>query len=810
MNQMQPARQAETAVPINLAIAGMTCASCASRVEKALERADGVISANVNLANETATVVADLSRTSAKALAQVVDKAGYKAITSHRTLQIGGMTCASCVARVERALGQVPGVVAVSVNLASERADVEITGDVANDALFAAIADAGYEAKLVDRSSLGPELASRAASDRREVVHLAVGAALTAPLLLPMIGLAFGQHWMLPDWIQLALATPVQVWLGGRFYRSGWRALRARTGNMDLLVALGTSAAFGLSIYELAFAGGPEPQLYFEASAVVITLVLLGKYLEARAKRKTAAAVQALIALRPETARVLDGGLEIEVPIAEVKLGDRVAVRPGERVPVDAIIEEGISDVDESMVTGESMPVRREPGARVIGGSINGSGRLILRASAVGADSTLAKIIRLVEGAQASKAPIQKLVDRVASVFVPVVVAAALVTFVAWLWVDGDPERALIAAVAVLVIACPCALGLATPTAIMAGTGAAARAGILIKDAETLERAKAIRVVAFDKTGTLTEGRPKLVAFDAISQDRAQSLAEAAALQQGSEHPLARAVIEAATGDGQTLPRATDIWSVAGRGLAGEVRGRRLALGSAHYMAEIGVDLTALAARADTAHKAGHSVSFLADLTDTPCATAMMAFADTPRASARCRRETRGHGDPVRHADRRQSRQRRCYRGPLGLEEIVADVLPEDKARIVGELRQRYGQVAMVGRRSERRPCARCRGLGIAMGSGTDVAIEAAGMTLMRRDPRARGGRHRHCTPHPRKIRQNLFWAFIYNVTGFRSQHSVCSAPMIAGAAMAFSSVSVVANALLLRRWHAQRTRRAS
>src|SRR4051812_38774538 len=428
MNQMQPARQGAPVAPITLTIEGMTCSSCAARVEKALARADGVVSATVNLASEKASIVADLSRTSAKALAQIVDEAGYKAVTSHRPLRIGGMTCASCVVRVEKALGRVAGVVSVSVNLASEQADVEVLGEVSNEALIAAVADAGYEAELLDRSSPDSDLASRAASDRRDIVHVTVAAALTAPLLLPMFGLVLGQHWMLPGWLQLALATPVQVWLGGRFYRAAWRALKARTGNMDLLVALGTSAAFGLSLYELGFsrASGQEPQLYFEASAVVITLVLLGKYLEARAKRNTAGALRALIALRPETARLRGGDREIEGPGTEVKLGDRGMVRAREGIPVDGIVEEGTSGIDESMVTGESMPVLREPGARVIGGSINGSGLLQLRAAAVGADTTLAKIIRLVEGAQASKAPIQKLVDRVASVFVPVVVAGAL------------------------------------------------------------------------------------------------------------------------------------------------------------------------------------------------------------------------------------------------------------------------------------------------------------------------------------------------------------------------------------------------
>jgi len=538
MNHSHPSRQGTPLATVNLDIEGMTCASCIARVEKALVGAPGVVSASVNLATERATVVADLSRTSVPVLAELVAGTGYKVKTSHQNLEIDGMTCASCVARVEKALSRVPGVVSARVNLASERADVELVGDVPPGALLTAVSAAGYEAKLAGDPAGRSDTIGQATAERRDRLHVAAGIALTLPLVLPMLGFLFGQHWRLPGWLQLVLATPVQAWLGARFYRAAWNALKSHTGNMDLLVALGTSAAFGLSVYELVFAqaAGREPQLYFEASAVVITLVLLGKHLEARAKRRTADAVRALIALRPETARIRDGDREVEVPVAEVNLGDVVVVLPGERIPVDGVIREGVSEIDESMVTGESMPVRREPGTAVIGGSVNGSGRLVLVTSTVGADTTLARIIRLVEGAQASKAPIQKLVDRVAGVFVPVVVVAAAVTFAAWFWITGEPEPALIAAVAVLVIACPCALGLATPAAIMAGTGAAARVGILIKDAETLERATAIRTVAFDKTGTLTEGKPQLLTFDTLTGDRALRLAEAAALQQGTSH----------------------------------------------------------------------------------------------------------------------------------------------------------------------------------------------------------------------------------------------------------------------------------
>src|SRR5882672_2246666 len=453
---------------------------------------------------------------------------------------VEGMTCASCVARVERALGKVPGVVEANVNLATEAATVRAETSVDIDRLRAAVEKAGYQVGTVAEQGddATPAHVDDDAARRSDLWPIALAAALSAPLILPMVAMPFGQHWGLPGWLQWLLATPVQFWLGARFYRSGWKALKARTGNMDLLVALGTSAGYGLSVYQLLRHGEHAgAHLYFEASAVVITLVLLGKWLEARAKRQTTEAIRALQSLRPETARVQRQGREVELPIAQVRVGDVVVVRPGERVPVDGEVIEGDSQVDESLITGESLPVPKCAGSSVTGGAVNGEGLLRVRTTAVGAESTLSRIVRLVESAQAKKAPIQRLVDQVSAVFVPVVIGIAFATLVGWGAATGDWETAILNAVAVLVIACPCALGLATPTAIMAGTGVAARHGVLIKDAEALEVAHRIKVVAFDKTGTLTEGRPELVACEAVDGNAEALLRAGAAIQAGSEHP---------------------------------------------------------------------------------------------------------------------------------------------------------------------------------------------------------------------------------------------------------------------------------
>ncbi|HEU4923472.1 MAG TPA: copper-translocating P-type ATPase, partial [Burkholderiales bacterium] len=603
-----------------------------------------------------------------------------------------------------------------------------------------------------------------------------------------------------PGWLQLALATPVQFWLGARFYRAGWKALRARTGNMDLLVALGTSAAYGLSVYMLWRHWGHEPHLYFEAGAAVITLVLLGKWLEARAKRQTTEAIRALQSLRPETARVVRDGKEVEVPAAQLAVDDLVVVRPGERIPADGVVVEGRSHADESMLTGESLPVAKGPRDAVTGGAVNAEGVLSVRVTAVGAQSTLAKIIELVENAQAKKAPIQRLVDRVSAVFVPVVLVIGVATLLGWGLATGDWEHAVLNAVAVLVIACPCALGLATPTAIMAGTGVAARNGILIKDAEALETAHAVDVVAFDKTGTLTVGKPALAAFETAGMARSTALAWAAAVQAGSEHPLSKAVHGAA--DGLQIPRVEGARAIPGRGMEASLGSRRLALGSGRWMRELGVDLAPLAATALEMQGKGMTVSWLADMTERPVVLAAMAFGDQIRPEAeqaiRQLRE-RGMRTVMLTGDNRAAANSVAAR--LGIDEVRAEILPADKAEAVAELRGAHSRVAMVGDGVNDAPALAAADLGIAMGSGTDVAMHAAGVTLMRPDPRLVAAAVDVSRRTYRKIRQNLFWAFVYNVVGIPLAALGILSPVIAGAAMALSSVSVVGNTLLLKRW---------
>jgi Cu+-exporting ATPase len=725
-------------------------------------------------------------------------------------LQVGGMTCASCVSRVEKALAKVPGVTSASVNLATEVATVQAAATVPVATLEAAVEKAGYSAKqvVVDAVSQGGvvQATETALPDWWPV---AASIALTMPLVAPMLLQLVGVAWMLPGWAQLALATPVQFWLGARFYIAGWKAVRAGSGNMDLLVALGTSAAYGLSAYLLAqhAAHGGAPHLYFEASAAVITLVLLGKWLEARAKRQTADAIRALNALRPTTARVRrPDGIEAEMPIARVAIGDLVVVRPGDRIPVDGEIVEGRSHVDESLITGESLPVAKGTGATVTGGSVNAEGLLVVKTLAIGAETTLARIIRMVESAQAAKAPIQRIVDRVSAVFVPVVLAIGLVTFLAWMALDGNAERALINAVAVLVIACPCALGLATPTAIMAGTGVAARRGILIKDAQALELAHAVTTVAFDKTGTLTDGKPALVAAQpaaAIARDELLSLA--AALQSTSRHPLAQAVLDAAHAESLAVPQPRDAKALPGRGLEATVDGVTLALGSGRLLHELHVIVDdALANEAARLEQQGRTLSWLVrrDADGAPHLLGMLAFGDTIKASARAaveRLQGLGVQTVMLTGDNRGAAQ--AVASALGIADVRAQALPGDKAAIVQSLRGPGRIVAMVGDGINDAPSLAAADVGIAMATGADVAMETAGITLMRGDPRLVADAIDVSRRTYAKIKQGLFWAFAYNVLGIPLAALGMLSPVIAGAAMAFSSVSVVTNALLLRRW---------
>ncbi len=702
------------------------------------------------------------------------------------TLQVSGMSCASCVRRVEKALQAVPGVQQASVNLATEKASIQALPNVPVAALTAALDKAGYPATAV-------EAAAPPAPEARDGLPawwpVAIGAVLTLPLMLPMLtGL------MLPGWLQLLLATPVQFVLGARFYRAGWGALRAGSGNMDLLVALGTSAAYGLSVYLLARHPG-HAHLYFEASAAVITLVLLGKFLEQRAKRQTTDAIRALNALRPATARVLRGDVEVEVPVSEVRVGDLVAVRPGDRIPVDGEIVMGRSHVDESLITGESLPVAKSEGQRVTGGAINAEGALTLRTTAIGAETALARIIRMVESAQAAKAPIQRIVDRVSAVFVPVVLVLAALTLAGWWLYTGNAEQALINAVAVLVIACPCALGLATPTTLMAGTGVAARQGILIKDAEALELAHAVTVVAFDKTGTLTVGQPGLSAvLPAQSMRREEVLQLAAALQRSSSHPLALAVLSEAKGL-PALP-VEQARALPGRGVEGVVQGRKLALGSARLAQELGVEASAEAHRLEAE---GHTVSWLIEGNRL---LGLLAFGDRIKdtaAEAVAELQARGIRTVMLTGDSRGAAAGVARQ--LGITEVHAEVLPADKATTVQALRDSGAVVAFVGDGLNDGPALAAASVGFAMAGGADVATEAAGITLMRGDPRLVADALDISQRTAAKIRQGLFWALAYNVVGIPLAAFGLLSPVIAGAAMAFSSVSVVANALTLKRW---------
>jgi Cu+-exporting ATPase len=717
-------------------------------------------------------------------------------------LEIGGMTCAACAGRVERALRAVPGVTDASVNLATERARVH--GAAASDALVAAVSAAGYEARVASDEAAAPAAAEPDFWDGAGPVSIA--AALSLPLVLPMIAGWFGSEWMLPARVQWLLATPVQFVIGARFYKAGWKAVRAGAGNMDVLVALGTSAAYGLSLWLWWRAGEDHmPHLYFESAAVVITLVRLGKWLEVRAKRQTAQAIRALQALRPDTARVrtADGTLR-DTPVAQVRVGDVVSVRAGERIPVDAVVLEGASHVDESMLTGESLPVPKREGDRVTAGAIATDGVLLVRTTAIGADTMLSRIIRLVEDAQAAKPPIQQLVDRVSAIFVPAVLAAALLTLAGWAIAGAGWETAIVNAVAVLVIACPCALGLATPSAIMAGTGAGARRGILIADAQALERAQQVDFVVFDKTGTLTVGQPRVTAVEtAPGVDAATLLDELAALQAENTHPLAQATREYAEQQGRAITPAQSPEVLAGRGTRGLVNGASLQLGNARWMDELGLDRSALQARADTLEAQGNTVSWLARSTQAGVQLrGLIAFGDALKPSAKAAvAALRARGVRTALVTGDNAGAARSVAQALGIDEVAAQVLPQDKAARVTAWQKAGHVVAMVGDGINDAPALAAADVGIAMATGTDVAMQAAGITLMRGEPRLVSDALDLSRRTVAKIRQNLFWAFIYNVVGIPLAAFGLLSPTFAGAAMAFSSVSVVTNALMLRRW---------
>lgn len=730
---------------------------------------------------------------------------------SEWTFAIKGMTCASCANRVEKALLKVSGVASAEINLALETAQVAGADKVTSQQLIDAVVAAGYQAQLL--SAEQDRVEHLAGADKQHLwVPSALAALFSLPLVVAMVAQWLGWQGQIPGWLQWLLATPVQFWLGWRFYQAGWHALKAKAGNMDLLVAIGTSAAYGLSVYLLFFPSHSDAMhhLYFESSTIVITLVLFGKWLESRAKSQTTQAIRALNTLRPEFATLVSNGLTQSVSITQVKVGDVILVRPGERIAVDGHVQQGESQVDESLITGESLPVAKKIGDKVTGGAMNGEGVLYVQTTAVGAETVLARIVRLVESAQAKKAPIQRLVDKVSAVFVPIVMVIALLTLLAWGLYNGNWEAAIINAVTVLVIACPCALGLATPTAIMVGTGVAAQHGILIKDAEALELAHALKTVAFDKTGTLTEGHPKLLIMRATAKegdalDSEQLLMLAASLQAGSEHPLAKAMVDAAKTKGLALQLAHGVQALAGKGVAGEVAAQKLYVGSTRLMSELKVNLTKYKQDALLLEQAGHSVSWIAQARTldnfAPKLLGYFAFGDSVKPSAQAAiaaLSQLGIKTVLISGDNQGSAANVAKH--LGISQFYAQVLPDEKADIVTQLKQ-DGMVAMVGDGLNDAPALAVADVGVAMSSGTDVAMHTSGITLMRGDPALIAHAIDISKRSYQKIRQNLFWAFIYNVVGIPLAALGILSPVLAGAAMALSSVSVISNALLLKLW---------
>ena len=740
------------------------------------------------------------------------------------TLDIGGMTCASCVGRVEKALHQIPGVEAASVNLATEQARIRLnTSSPSNIAeVIAAVNKTGYEARLSNPHSRAEMKPSHSFWGADGLGRVLLSFALSAPLILPMLLMPFGIHWALsPKW-QLLLASPVQFWLGWRFYKSGFKALLSGVGNMDLLVAIGTSAAYGLSVSQMLTSPHEVHELYFEGSTVIICMVLLGKWLEARAKQQTSEAIRALQKLWPEHAKVIDPGIAIaesapldqyrDLPLEQVFPKDRVLVLPGERIPVDGFILLGSSHADESLLTGESEPVKKILGAKVIGGSLNGEGLLVVEAQAVGVESVLSQIISLVEDAQTQKAPIQKLVDQVSAIFVPSVIVIAIITgLVNWFYLDSA-SIAILRAVSVLVIACPCALGLATPAAIMAGTGIAARFGILIKDPQVIELAHRLSIVAFDKTGTLTIGKPRLlniISFtDSVDEDAI--LASAAGLQLDSEHPLAKALLDAAKQKGVSPIPPLESKALAGIGIsgkpsAGDWMGQSLCLQSVASL-DANPQQADIIQKAQVCFDAGQTVSVLMnEATSSPIA--IVAFGDELKPNAREAiaslqqlhiRTVMLSGDNTAAANR--------VGQSIGIDEVFAQVMPSKKADIIQKLQssQKDGDrhwVAMVGDGINDAPALATADVGMAMSTGTDVAMQAAGITLMRGDPTLVADAIDISKRTWRKIQQNLFWAFIFNSTGIPLAALGYLSPMLAGSAMALSSFCVLSNALLLKRW---------
>ncbi|MGG3019937.1 heavy metal translocating P-type ATPase [Geobacillus stearothermophilus] len=789
---------------VTLKVTGMTCAACANRIEKVLNKMEGV-KAHVNLAMEKATIQYDPSKQTIADIETKIENLGYGVATEKVTLDIEGMTCAACATRIEKGLNRMEGVTSAAVNLATNSAVVEYKEGVASvEDILEKIKKLGYKGQI--RNEEQDDAGRKEERLKQKQRQLAISIILSLPLLYTMLahmpfdmGLPMPKLLMNP-WFQLLFATPVQFYIGGPFYVGAYRALRNKNANMDVLVALGTSAAYVYSLYEaLRTLGNPQymPRLYFETSAVLITLVLVGKYVEALAKGRTTEAISKLLSLQAKEATVIRHGEERKVPLEEVVIGDTIVVKPGEKIPVDGTVIAGASSVDESMITGESIPVDKKEGDYVIGATMNTNGVLTIRAEKVGKDTALANIIKIVEEAQGSKAPIQRMADVISGIFVPIVVGIAVVAFMIWYFfaAPGDLAKALEAAIAVLVIACPCALGLATPTSIMVGTGKGAEQGILFKGGEYLERTHQINAVLLDKTGTVTKGKPEVTDVLAFREDM---LDYAVSAESASEHPLAHAIVEYGKKQAISLKPLEHFSAITGHGIEAVIDGKSILIGTRKLMKERSVAISVHEDKMVELEKQGKTVMLVA--IDGQLA-GIIAVADTVKESSKEAIQTlKQMGIDVYMATGDNQRTAEAIANEVGIEHVYAEVLPEDKANIVEELQKQGKRVAMVGDGINDAPALAKADIGMAIGTGADVAIETADVTLV-------GGDLRHIPKAielsrqtMKNIRQNLFWALFYNTIGIPVAAFGLLEPWIAGAAMAFSSVSVVTNALRLKR----------